>query len=271
MINKKTSALILTLLLLFQPILAAQADSHTHTTQHTALAPQKLLFVGNSFTYYNNSVHYHVEQLVKTTMPWKVFKDYNFRMSTTSGAFMREHKAGLTSLTHGKQWNAVVIQGHSTEAITPKLTASFRKATEQLINIIRKNDAKPVLFMTWAYSTNPKMTDALDKAYTEIGNELDTLVVPVGLAFRNALAARPELNLHAKDTKHPSIAGTYLAASTFYAALYGKSPVGNRYIIDGLDKSDAKFLQTIAWQTVQSYYKRAQTKTAKTAKTVKTQ
>lgn len=262
MINKKTSALVFTLLLLFHPI-AALADSHTNTTQHTALAPQKLLFVGNSFTYYNNSVHYHVEQLVKTTMPWEVFKDYNFRMSTTSGAFMREHKAGLTSLTHGKQWNAVVIQGHSTEAITPKLTASFRKATEQLINIIRKNNAEPVLFMTWAYSTNPSMIDALNKAYTKIGKELNTRVVPVGLAFSKALDARPELTLHAKDTKHPSIAGTYLAACTFYAALYGKSPVGNRYIIDGLDKGDAKFLQTIAWQTVQSYYKRDAAKTTK--------
>lgn len=261
MINKKTSALIFTLLLLFRP-LAVTADTHTTSAQETALEPQKLLFIGNSFTYYNNSVHFHVEQLVKTTMPWKSFKDYNFRMSTTSGAFMREHKAGLASLTHGKQWNAVVLQGHSTEAITPKLTASFRKAAEQLINIIRKNDAKPVLFMTWAYSTTPNMTEKLNKAYTQLGKELDTLVVPVGLAFSQALQARPELNLHAKDTKHPSIAGTYLAACTFYAALYGKSPVGNHYVIDGLDEKDAKFLQTIAWNTVQAYNGKASGKKA---------
>jgi hypothetical protein len=52
---------------------------------------------------------------------------------------------------------------------------------------------------------------------------------------------------------HPSLAGTYLAACTFYAALYGKSPVGNPYAAD-LDADTARFLQGVAWETVRSYY-----------------
>jgi hypothetical protein len=38
-----------------------------------------------------------------------------------------------------------------------------------------------------------------------------------------------------------------------FAALTGKSPVGNPYLA-GLDASTAKFLQEIAWETVQDYY-----------------
>jgi hypothetical protein len=52
---------------------------------------------------------------------------------------------------------------------------------------------------------------------------------------------------------HPSPAGTYLAACTFFAALYGASPVGNAYVAD-LDPEVARYLQGIAWDTVQAYY-----------------
>ncbi|MEZ5727471.1 MAG: hypothetical protein R3E48_05265 [Burkholderiaceae bacterium] len=46
------------------------------------------------------------------------------------------------------------------------------------------------------------------------------------------------------DGSHPSLYGTYLAAATCYAAIYGKSPVGNSYDYFGKIAPDmAKFLQ----------------------------
>jgi hypothetical protein len=79
--------------------------------------------------------------------------------------------------------------------------------------------------MTWAYQGKPEMTEPLAHGYESIANELDDLVVPVGLAFRRSLQERPSLVLHFKDHMHPSLAGTYLAACTFYAALFGHSRV----------------------------------------------
>jgi hypothetical protein len=38
-----------------------------------------------------------------------------------------------------------------------------------------------------------------------------------------------------------------------FAALTGRSPVGNSYRA-GIDGPTAKFLQTVAWETVQEYY-----------------
>ena len=52
---------------------------------------------------------------------------------------------------------------------------------------------------------------------------------------------------------HPTLAGTYLAACTFYGALFGTSPVGNPHTA-GLDPELAKFLQEAAWETVREYY-----------------
>ena len=62
-----------------------------------------------------------------------------------------------------------------------------------------------------------------------------------------------ELTLHAPDKRHPSLAGTYLASGGVFAALNGRSPVGNCYRA-GIDEQTAKFLQTVAWETVQEYY-----------------
>ena len=66
------------------------------------------------------------------------------------------------------------------------------------------------------------------------------------------MAMRPDVELYVADKRHPSLAGTYLAACTSYAALYGKSPVGLSYTA-GLDPQLARLLQTAAWEAVQAY------------------
>ena len=82
-------------------------------------------------------------------------------------------------------------------------------------------------------------------------------MIPAGLAFARSVAQRPQLNLYARDKRHPSLEGTYLAAATVYAALYRQTPVGNAYTA-GLEADTARFLQTIAWETVQDYYGKVQ-------------
>lgn len=59
-----------------------------------------------------------------------------------------------------------------------------------------------------------------------IGRELGTLVVPVGVAWRHALERMPDLRLHMEDQSHPTPAGTYLTAATFYAPLLDRAAAG---------------------------------------------
>jgi hypothetical protein len=128
-------------------------------------------------------------------------------------------------------------------------TAEMKKNSD----IVRQHGAKPVFFMSWAYADKPEMTAELAEAYTRAGNDNDALVIPAGLAFAKSVKERPDLNLYVADKRHPSLAGTYLAANTVYAALFRKSPAGLKYTA-GLDEGTAHFLQTVAWQTVQDYY-----------------
>ena len=107
--------------------------------------------------------------------------------------------------------------------------------------------------MTWAYKDKPEMTAQLAEEYTIAGNDNDALVIPAGLAFAKAIGKKPDLELYQPDKRHPSQIGTYLAACTTYASIYGKSPVGNAYTA-GIDAQTANFLQAAAWETVQEYF-----------------
>jgi hypothetical protein len=71
--------------------------------------------------------------------------------------------------------------------------------------------------------------------------------------INKAVSKQPEVNLYAIDKRHPSAAGTYLASCVVYAALTGRSPVGNTYLAN-IDAQTAAFLQHVAWDTVQEYY-----------------
>ena len=72
-------------------------------------------------------------------------------------------------------------------------------------------------------------------------------------AFAKAIGKRSDLEFYQPDKRHPTLIGTYLAASTTYAAIYKKSPVGNSFTRD-IDDKTANFLQSVAWETVQEYF-----------------
>ena len=116
--------------------------------------------------------------------------------------------------------------------------------------------------MTHAYSEkhkkyDPGMMEMIRKGYLETGNQVGALVIPVGLAFDAAYKNKPDVKLHKDfDGSHPDRLGTYLASCVVYASLYGKSPVGNTYLMrePEIDAETATFLQTVAWDTVKSFY-----------------
>jgi hypothetical protein len=231
-------------------------------------APESLLWVGNSFFYYNNSMHNHFGQLVRAAgararstsvtisgagLDWHDMEslmrpDGLGRYSFVGDNEIRFNKAG-------RQYDTAMMMDCSQCPVHPQLQKVFHDTVKKNAGILTKAGVRPVLFMSWAYKDKPEMTAALAEQYTIAGNANDALVIPAGLAFANAIAKRPTLELYEADKRHPSLAGTYLAACTVYASLYRKSPVGISYKA-GLRDEDAALLQAVAWETVQAYYKK---------------
>ena len=223
-----------------------------------APAIKTVLFLGNSFVNANKGVEHHLSKLTQSVFAG-ASSVFFFKSMTKGGARLSDHvrraEDMITNFSHKKKngpWDLVVLQGQSSEPLYGSRAVDFEDAARQLDGMIRAAGSRTAFFMTWAYKSRPQMTGPLSDAYTGVGRELDALVVPVGLAFASARSSNPTMELYAGDGKHPSLLGTYLAASVFFATLYGKSPVGASYTA-GLSARQVKFAQTIAWKTVRDY------------------
>lgn len=229
-------------------------------------APGRILFVGNSYLYYNDSLHNHVRRLAIAADP-AIEKKLQYKSATIGGAPLAHHDVkGL--LVRGRlgikePFHVVVLQGNSAAALSEARSASFRKKVIEFNGEIGKAGAKTALYMTHAYvkpnkNASPDMIRKVEDLYVSTGNEVGALVIPVGLAFEEAYRQRPDIQLHKTyDGSHPDLIGTYLAACVVYASLYGKSPVGNSYDYFGkIDRETAAFLQKVAEETVRKFYAR---------------
>jgi hypothetical protein len=239
-------------------------------SMHPAPAPAKeiksMLWLGNSFFYYNNSMHGHVGKLLSAAGQ----KEVRNTSATISGSGINWHNleshfkpngVGSYSFIAGNEvrfntferpFDAVMMMDCSQCPIHPKLKPIFEEYSKLDSDIARKHGAHPIFFMSWAYADKPEMTAQLASAYEKAGKDNNALVVPAGLAFANAISKRPEIQLIISDKRHPTLLGTYLAACTVMASVYKINPIGNSYTA-GIDIETVKFLQTVAWETVQTF------------------
>ena len=265
--------LLLTVLL----SLAASSSPASATTFNGTSIKIRVLFIGNSYTYYNN-----LPQIV-TALATSANQTLETEMIATGGATLKKHwedGRALEALKRG-HWDYVVLQEQSTLGFTtggsqinsPKMFHEYAR----LFNAeIIKVGAKTVFFLTWARQNLPQTQAALTEAYLAIAKELKAIVAPVGIAWQRALKNNPSLALHQKDLSHPTPMGSYLSACVIVTTLFGKTSVrltprvlGNAVDATGrvlaepvsggngngtvelvsLSKSESAFLQQIARET----------------------
>ena len=200
----------------------------------------RMLFIGNSFTTRND-----LPGLLSAIA--KVGKGITIESEVISagGASLRRHwNAGAAHrITDGK-WDYVVFQEKSTLPI--KNAKRFHENVREFVPAMKVSGAIMVLFMTWARKQAPESQKLLTDGYNEIGEELGATVVPVGTAWQKLLEEHDEPVLHAEDGSHPTLAGSYLAACTFYAALFDGDPTELDIDIGNLTCNERDMLQRIA-------------------------
>jgi hypothetical protein len=228
---------------------------------------QTLLWVGNSFFYYNNSMHGHVGQILSTVG----MRGTRATSATISGSGINWHDVaahfkpgGVASYSFvgdnevrfnkfERPFDAVLMMDCSQCPVHPQLQSVFYEFAKKHSDTVRSNGAEPAFFMSWAYADKPEMTQQLAAEYIKAGKQNNALVVPAGIAFANSIAKRPDINLYIADKRHPSLAGTYLGACVVAASVYKKNPVGSTYNA-GLPADVAAHLQAVAWETVQAFH-----------------
>ncbi len=247
---------------------ASNADqiAKPRITQLSVARPTHILFVGNSYLYYNDSLHNHVERMAVAAGLFKG-SDLTYKSATIGGAALSDHNIDHLlvpkNLRIDRPFEVVIMQGGSAAPLSKKRRKQFGETVALYARKVRAAGGEPVLYMTHAYvpphpGYRSDMIQDISSMYIGTGNKNDALVIPVGLAFEEAYRRRPDIRLHESfDGTHPSMLGTYLAACTVFASIYGASPVGNDYDYFGeVPKNEALFLQEVAQDTVAKFYGR---------------
>ena len=226
--------------------------------------PERVLYIGNSYLYYNDSLHNHVRRMLEEVYANDIDRG-NYKLVTISGSRSWHHNINYAlnhkNLGAEKSFELVIFQGGSGETDTDSERKIFADTTKDVINTIRKSGAEAALYMIHAYvepheNTNPQMIKDIKQMYIEAGNNNNALVIPVGIAFENAYKAQPDIVLHKPfDGSHPSLLGTYLASCVVFASITQKTPIGIEYnYFDEISDSDKTFLQKIAHSTVEEFF-----------------
>ncbi|MDE7453329.1 MAG: leucine-rich repeat protein [Clostridia bacterium] len=219
----------------------------------------KVLFIGNSFTYYNDipalvaslaegaGVNVTVESVTQGSWFLTKFADKNDEYGKIVDA----------KLTSSDDYDIVVLQEQSVRPID-----NYAKFSEGATNLKNKIDAtqkncKIYLYSTWGYPeeaakrniTIPEMELQLREAYDKLAGELGVSVSHVGKAFSNVYAEYPQYGLYHTDNRHPSYIGSFLSACVHAATILNIDPRTSTFT-GTLDGETASLLKSAAWEAV---------------------
>jgi len=230
-------------------------------------APRRILFVGNSYFYYGNSLHNHVRRMVAAGDAGLAEAELQYKSATIGGASLAHHN--MDWLTEPGRigvkdaFELVVLADGSSQPLSEDRRAASRRIIARHAETIRRRGGAVALYMTHVYvpphpQAQPANLDLTARHYLSVGNQIRALVIPVALAFDEAYRRRPNLALHTDfDGSHPDILGTYLAACVTYASLYNKPCQGNSYNYYGrIAADDIAFLQQVGDDVVQRFFGR---------------
>lgn len=245
--------ILFTLLVLIPCLTMAQ------TTKQDSL---RLLFIGNSYTYYHD-LPKMVYEIAKSQK-----KKLSVKSVTKGGEKLSGHLKNqkLRDMLTSQKWDFVVLQEQSSTPAKPTevvMAESYpaAKSLDSLIHIGSPN-AKTIFYMTWGhkYGTTHKidnyplaytyegMQERIKTSYLEMTYQNNARCAPVGMAWQRVRAERPDYQLYTSDLSHPSTLGTYLAANVIYATIFC-SPYQTTYTAGFLSEK-AEYIQQAAQKTV---------------------
>jgi hypothetical protein len=223
----------------------------------------KALFLGNSYTYYNNLPQL-VSDLATANGDTLVFDS-----NTPGGQTLQGHFNSSVSLAkiNAQTWDYVILQAQSQEPSLAPSTVLIQTLPYalKLDSTIKNNNSctSTIFYETWGRKfgdgsncanyppvcTYIGMQNRLKSSYKLFADTTNGLMSPVGEAFRKSVALNPNLELYDPDQSHPSLEGSYLSACVFYQMLFHKSVLNNTFLA-GVSNINAAFLQQIAESTV---------------------
>lgn len=216
----------------------------------------RVLFIGNSFTATNNMPQM-LQSFAQSLGDW-----VEYETVTPGGATFQNHVANTTTRTKlaAGGWDYVVLQEQSQLPAmrNAQVASDVYPYARQLDSMARAGSpcAETIFFMTWGYRNGDVMNcpsfptvctyygmdSLIRKRYSIMADSNAAVLAPVGAVWRHLGST---VDLYQTDQMHPSIAGSYAAAASFYSVIFRKDPM-NATFTSSLDSLTAAMVRDAA-------------------------
>lgn len=230
----------------------------------------KVLFIGNSFTYYNDMPQLfgqiasgagelvEVHSIVHGSYTLEKYADPNDVAAPTDDVTMQGCGQIVDqTLRASDDYGVVILQEQSTRPVTNynSFVESARTLKEKIGET--QKDCEVYLYATWGfpagldstYATIPDLEVAIRQAYKNAAAEIGASVSNVGEAFTAIYTQHSEIGLYNADGRHPTYVGSYLAACVHLATILDCDPRTTTFTGE-LSEDDAKLMENVAYEVV---------------------
>ena len=203
---------------------------------------KKVLFIGNSYTYYNE-----MPKELFAKMAESVGIDVRVRAITKGGESLKGHLTeghdtyeAVADVFENEKYDIAVFQEQSDRpAIDPE---EYFSALGALAERARKSGAECIVYATWPKQTGHKnlerfgitkgeMAKMLDASFERAREKFGARVAYAGKCFAEVEKTAAHIDVYNSDLTHPSYAGSYAAALCILNAAFGVDP--GEVVFDG--------------------------------------
>ena len=180
----------------------------------------KVLFIGNSHTYFNDMPHLFAsmcESLTGEQTEVTMLAFSNRRLDW----HCEEYFPVRFALLYGGYDYCVIQQfGHPIPPIE-----ETEPPLKKLIDLCERVGTKPVLYMTWAKKDEPENAALISKIYRTLAEKYHACLAPMAEVFEAVRKEHSEIDLYWIDGSHASPYGDYLIAATLALLLTGSRDI----------------------------------------------
>lgn len=226
-------------------------------------AKYKVLFVGNSFTYYTNTTENplvpYLFKAIADDLGLAVEVDFVVKGSHTLTGFSNPNdemgKILYEKLNSNDDYTHVILQEQSTAPINSY--NNFVKAVGVINDLVKETqkNCEVVLYETWGSPTGMastghksvgEMEKALQTAYDNCAKEYNLKVCYVGKAFTYVYEQK-KINLYFTDNRHQNEVGAYLSSCVHLASILKADVRLTNYSYD-IDKDTLDIIKDVAFK-----------------------
>ena len=193
-----------------------------------------VLFIGNSYTYYNDMPKMFEQLAVSNN------KNITVHSITQGGRKLNSYADNedpvtivLDALLNEQKFDICFIQEQSVLPATD--FDGFIEGLDCVINKLRTKADHFILYATWGrkagssiledhHWTTESMTNLVTAAYRKAAKLYNAQVSPVGNNFLYITNQYPDIDLYNEDLSHPSYLGSCLSALTHYYTVFHEFP-----------------------------------------------